>query len=86
MAAFCCLEAWLLTSTLLLSLSPLLLLIVFVGTVLIIALLRARPEDVPDVLKLGEALVRRLANWRHQHLQGGSSTEKSCNMNDEEER
>ncbi len=50
------------TSTLLLTMSPLLLLIAVFGAVVIVALLRARPEDVPAVMREAARTFKRLAN------------------------
>jgi hypothetical protein len=56
-------------STLLL---PLLLLIVVVGAVVMVALIRARPEDVPSVLQEAGRILRRVAGkLPTPHTEGG---------------
>jgi len=49
------------TSTLLLLLSPFLALVVVFGAVVVVALLRATPDDVPAVLRDSMPVFRRLA-------------------------
>lgn len=58
------------TSTLLLLLSPLLLLVTVFGLVVIVALCQAKPEDVPDVLKECSSVFRQLA-YRLPHPRRG---------------
>jgi len=61
------------TSILLLLLSPFLVLIIVFGLVVIVALFRARSEDVPAVLKQSIGVFRRLAD-RLPHPPGGRGT------------
>lgn len=61
------------TSILLLLLSPFLVLITVFGLVVIVALFRARPEDIPAVLRECSDVFWRLAD-RLPHPRGGRGT------------
>jgi len=63
-------------STLLLLLSPFLALVVVFGAVVVVALLRATPDDVPAVLRDSMSVFGRLADRVPSHVAGHRAVSK----------
>lgn len=73
------------TSILLILLSPFLLLTTVVGVVLTVALHRARPEDLPDMLRESARMLRRMADRMPKSPRGAPDAEHT-GLDDEEVR
>jgi hypothetical protein len=74
-------------AALLILLSPALLLIIVLGTISIIALLRANREDVPAVFRLGVDLFRRISHlFSRRSTPAGELKDNGPGSGDEETR